>query len=108
MFEKVHEVPQRKTIPFYPRSPYGVTKVYRRWIKVNFRESYNLSAVSGIFFNYESPRGGTEFVSCKITPRAMRVKLGLTNDLHIGNLESRHDLALSRGLHRCYVAHDPQ
>jgi GDPmannose 4,6-dehydratase len=91
MFGKVHEVPQRETTPFYPRSPYGVAKVYGHWITVNYRESYNLFAVSGILFNHESPRRGTEFVTRKITYGAVRIKLGLANDLHLGNLESHRD-----------------
>jgi len=91
MFGKVNEVPQRETTPFYPRSPYGVAKVYGHWITVNYRESYNLFAVSGILFNHESPRRGTEFVTRKITYGAVRIKLGLANDLHLGNLESRRD-----------------
>ena len=91
MFGKVHEVPQRETTPFYPRSPYGVAKVYGHWITVNYRESYNLFAVSGILFNHESPRRGTEFVTRKITYGAVRIKLGLAKDLHLGNLESRRD-----------------
>jgi GDPmannose 4,6-dehydratase len=91
MFGKVHEVPQRETTPFYPRSPYGVAKVYGHWITVNYRESYNLFAVSGILFNHESPRRGTEFVTRKITYGAARIKLGLAKDLHLGNLEARRD-----------------
>ncbi len=91
MFGKVHEVPQRETTPFYPRSPYGVAKLYGHWITVNYRESYNLFAVSGILFNHESPRRGTEFVSRKITYGAARIKLGLAKDLHLGNLEARRD-----------------
>jgi GDPmannose 4,6-dehydratase len=91
MFGKVHEVPQRETTPFYPRSPYGVAKVYGHWITVNYRESYNLFAVSGILFNHESPRRGTEFVTRKITYGAVRIKLGMAKDLHLGNLESRRD-----------------
>lgn len=91
MFGKVHEVPQRETTPFYPRSPYGVAKVYGHWITVNYRESYNLFAVSGILFNHESPRRGTEFVTRKITNGAVRIKLGLAKDLHLGNLESQRD-----------------
>jgi GDPmannose 4,6-dehydratase len=91
MFGKVHEVPQKETTPFYPRSPYGVAKVYGHWITVNYRESYNLFAVSGILFNHESPRRGTEFVTRKITYGAVRIKLGLAKDLHLGNLESRRD-----------------
>ncbi len=91
MFGKVHEVPQKETTPFYPRSPYGVAKVYGHWITVNYRESYNLFAVSGILFNHESPRRGTEFVTRKITYGAVRIKLGLAKELHLGNLESRRD-----------------
>jgi len=91
MFGKVHEVPQKETTPFYPRSPYGVAKVYGHWITVNYRESYNLFAVSGILFNHESPRRGTEFVTRKITHGAVRIKLGLAKELRLGNLESRRD-----------------
>src|SRR5512136_1746054 len=91
MFGKVREVPQRETTPFYPRSPYGVAKVYGHWITVNYRESYNLFAVSGILFNHESPRRGTEFVSRKITCGAARIKLGLAKELLLGNLEARRD-----------------
>ncbi|HEX9091240.1 MAG TPA: GDP-mannose 4,6-dehydratase, partial [Anaerolineales bacterium] len=91
MFGKVHEVPQRETTPFYPRSPYGVAKVYGHWITVNYRESYDLFAVSGILFNHESPRRGTEFVTRKITYGAVRIKLGLAKELRLGNLESRRD-----------------
>jgi GDPmannose 4,6-dehydratase len=91
MFGNVHEVPQRETTPFYPRSPYGVAKLYGHWITVNYRESYNLFAVSGILFNHESPRRGTEFVTRKITHGAVRIKLGLANALHLGNLEARRD-----------------
>jgi GDPmannose 4,6-dehydratase len=91
MFGKVHEVPQKETTPFYPRSPYGVAKVYGHWITVNYRESYNLFAVSGILFNHESPRRGTEFVTRKITYGVVRIKLGLAKDLRLGNLESRRD-----------------
>ena len=91
MFGKVHEVPQKETTPFYPRSPYGVAKVYGHWITVNYRESYDLFTVSGILFNHESPRRGTEFVTRKITYGAVRIKLGMAKDLHLGNLESRRD-----------------
>lgn len=91
MFGKVREVPQRETTSFYPRSPYGVAKVYGHWITVNYRESYNLYAVSGILFNHESPRRGLEFVTRKITYGAARIKLGLTKELHLGNLEARRD-----------------
>jgi GDPmannose 4,6-dehydratase len=91
MFGKVHEVPQKESTPFYPRSPYGVAKVYGHWITVNYRESYDLFAVSGILFNHESPRRGTEFVTRKITYGAVRIKLGLAKDLHLGNLDARRD-----------------
>jgi GDPmannose 4,6-dehydratase len=91
MFGKAHDVPQKETTPFYPRSPYGVAKVYGHWITVNYRESYELFTVSGILFNHESPRRGTEFVTRKITYGAVRIKLGLAKDLHLGNLESRRD-----------------
>jgi GDPmannose 4,6-dehydratase len=91
MFGKVCEVPQRESTPFYPRSPYGVAKVYGHWITVNYRESYNLFAISGILFNHESPRRGTEFVTRKITHAAVRIKLGLAKELRLGNLEARRD-----------------
>jgi len=91
MFGKVCEVPQRESTPFYPRSPYGVAKVYGHWITVNYRESYNLFTVSGILFNHESPRRGTEFVTRKITHTAVRIKLGMAKELRLGNLEARRD-----------------
>ena len=91
MFGKVREVPQRESTPFYPRSPYGVAKCYGHWITVNYRESYNLFAVSGILFNHESPRRGIEFVTRKITYNAVRIKLGLAEELRLGNLDSRRD-----------------
>ena len=91
MFGKVVEVPQCETTPFYPRSPYGVAKVYGHWITVNYRESYNLFAVSGILFNHESPRRGIEFVTHKITHGVARIKLGLANELRLGNLDARRD-----------------
>jgi len=91
MFGKVREVPQRETTPFYPRSPYGVAKVYGHWITVNYRESYDLFAVSGILFNHESPRRGLEFVTRKVTYGVARIKLGLTEHLALGNLESQRD-----------------
>jgi GDPmannose 4,6-dehydratase len=91
MFGKVQEVPQRETTPFYPRSPYGAAKVYGHWITVNYRESYNLYACSGILFNHESPRRGLEFVTRKITHAVARIKLGLQDELHLGNLEARRD-----------------
>lgn len=91
MFGKVQEVPQRETTPFYPRSPYGVAKVYGHWITINYRESYNLHASSGILFNHESPRRGIEFVTRKVTYNAAKIKLGLANELRIGNLDARRD-----------------
>jgi GDPmannose 4,6-dehydratase len=91
MFGKVVEVPQRESTPFYPRSPYGVAKVYGHWITVNYRESYGMHANSGILFNHESPRRGLEFVTRKITNSAARIKLGLDKELRLGNLESQRD-----------------
>jgi GDPmannose 4,6-dehydratase len=91
MFGKVVESPQRESTPFYPRSPYGVAKVYGHWITVNYRESYGLYAVSGILFNHESPRRGLEFVTRKVTDGVARIKLGLARELHLGNLEARRD-----------------
>jgi GDPmannose 4,6-dehydratase len=91
MFGKVQEVPQRETTPFYPRSPYGVAKVYGHWITVNYRESYDLFACSGILFNHESPRRGLEFVTRKVSHGAALIKLGLARELRLGNLESRRD-----------------
>ena len=91
MFGKVTETPQRESTPFYPRSPYGVAKVYGHWITVNYRESYDLFAVSGILFNHESPRRGIEFVTRKVSDGVARIKLGLAKDLHLGNLDSRRD-----------------
>lgn len=91
MFGKVVEVPQRETTPFYPRSPYGVAKVYGHWITVNYRESYNLFAVSGILFNHESPRRGFEFVTRKVSRGAAAIKLGLANELRLGNLDAQRD-----------------
>jgi GDPmannose 4,6-dehydratase len=91
MFGKVREVPQNENTPFYPRSPYGVAKVYGHWITVNYRESYGLFACSGILFNHESPRRGLEFVTHKITHGVARIKLGLANELRLGNLEARRD-----------------
>ena len=91
MFGKVREVPQNEHTPFYPRSPYGVAKVYGHWITVNYRESYGIFAVSGILFNHESPRRGLEFVTHKVTYGAARIKLGLADELRLGNLEARRD-----------------
>jgi GDPmannose 4,6-dehydratase len=91
MFGKVRAVPQNENTPFYPRSPYGISKVYGHWITVNYRESYDMFAVSGILFNHESPRRGLDFVTRKITHGAARIRLGLTNELRLGNLEARRD-----------------
>ncbi len=91
MFGKVQEVPQRESTPLYPRSPYGVAKVYGHWITINYRESYDMFACSGILFNHESPRRGLEFVTHKITHAAARIKLGLADELRLGNLEARRD-----------------
>jgi GDPmannose 4,6-dehydratase len=91
MFGKVLEVPQRESTPFYPRSPYGVAKMYGHWITVNYRESFNIFATSGILFNHESPRRGLEFVTRKITDAVARIKLGLAKELRLGNLESQRD-----------------
>jgi GDPmannose 4,6-dehydratase len=91
MFGKVQETPQTERTPFYPRSPYGVAKVYAHWITVNYRESYNIFACSGICFNHESPRRGLEFISRKVTDGVARIKLGLADKLKLGNLEARRD-----------------
>lgn len=91
MFGKVREVPQTENTPFYPRSPYGVAKVYGHWITVNYRESYNLHATSGILFNHGSPRRGLEFVERKVAHGAARIKLGLDRELRLGNLDARRD-----------------
>src|SRR5881392_722908 len=91
MFGKVREVPQTELTPFYPRSPYGVSKVYGHYITVNYRESYNLFAVSGILFNHESPRRGLEFVTREVTDGVARIKLGLADSLALGNLDAQRD-----------------
>ena len=91
MFGKVQAVPQREDTPFYPRSPYGVSKVYGHWATINYRESYDLFAVSGILFNHESPRRGLEFVTRKVTDAVARIKLGVQSELRLGNLEARRD-----------------
>jgi GDPmannose 4,6-dehydratase len=91
MFGKVMEVPQTENTPFYPRSPYGVAKVYGHWITVNYRESFDMYATSGILFNHESPRRGLEFVTRKISMTVAKIKLGLTKELRLGNLEARRD-----------------
>jgi len=91
MFGKVMEVPQRESTPFYPRSPYGVAKVYGHWITVNYRESFNMFATSGILFNHESPRRGLEFVTRKISDGVAKIKLGMAKELRLGNLEAQRD-----------------
>src|SRR2546421_8068797 len=91
MFGKVREVPQRETTPFHPRSPYGVAKVYGHHITVNYRESYGLFACSGILFNHEGPRRGLEFVTRKVTHGVARIKLGLSSELRLGNLQAKRD-----------------
>jgi len=91
MFGKVKEIPQTELTPFHPRSPYGVAKIYGHWITVNYRESYDIFGVSGILFNHESPRRGIEFVTRKVTYNAARIKLGLSKELHLGNLEAKRD-----------------
>ena len=91
MFGRVQETPQNEDTPFYPRSPYGVAKVYGHWITVNYRESYGLFAVSGILFNHESPRRGREFVTRKVSESVARIALGLQDDLRLGNLDAKRD-----------------
>jgi GDPmannose 4,6-dehydratase len=91
MFGKVVETPQSESTPFYPRSPYGVSKVYGHWITINYRESYDMFATSGILFNHESPRRGLEFVTRKVTDGVARIKLGLAKELRLGNLDSTRD-----------------
>ncbi len=95
MFGKVREVPQTELTPFYPRSPYGVSKVFAHYITVNYRESYNLFAVSGILFNHESPRRGLEFVTRKVSDGVARIKLGLADSLALGNLDAQRDWGFS-------------
>jgi GDPmannose 4,6-dehydratase len=103
MFGKVQAVPQDEDTPFYPRSPYGVAKVYGHWITVNYRESYDMHASSGILFNHESPRRGIEFVTRKITYNVARIKHGLQTELRLGNLDARRDWGFAgdyvRGMH---------
>src|SRR5579871_4419525 len=96
MFGKVREVPQNEATPFYPRSPYGVAKAYGHFITVNYRESYGLHATSGILFNHESPRRGLEFVTRKITWHAAAIKLGLEQELRLGNLDAERDWGYAR------------
>ncbi len=96
MFGKVLEVPQVETTPFYPRSPYGVAKVYGHWITVNYRESYDLHASSGILFNHESPRRGLEFVTRKISNAVAKISLGLADELRLGNLDAQRDWGFAK------------
>ncbi|MCK4835000.1 MAG: GDP-mannose 4,6-dehydratase, partial [Candidatus Aminicenantes bacterium] len=91
MFGKVKTIPQNEETPFHPRSPYGVAKVYGHWITVNYRESYGIKGFSGILFNHESPRRGIEFVTRKVTYNAAKIKLGITNELRLGNLDAKRD-----------------
>jgi len=91
MYGKVQAVPQTESTPFYPRSPYGVAKLYGHWITINYRESYNMYCVSGILFNHESPRRGREFVTRKVTDGVARIKLGLAKELRLGNLDAKRD-----------------
>jgi GDPmannose 4,6-dehydratase len=95
MFGKVQEVPQKETTPFYPRSPYGVAKVYGHWITINYRESYDLHATSGILFNHTSPRRGLEFVLRKITYGVAKISLGMADELRLGNLDSSRDIGFA-------------
>jgi GDPmannose 4,6-dehydratase len=111
MFGLVQEVPQRETTPFYPRSPYGVAKLYGHWITKNYRESYGLYACSGILFNHESERRGLEFVTRKITNAAARIRLGLQSDLALGNLDAKRDWGHAadyvRAMHLMLQADEP-
>lgn len=96
MYGKVHEVPQRETTPFHPRSPYACAKVYAYWLTVNYREAYNMHASNGILFNHESPRRGETFVTRKITQAAARIKLGMQDALYLGNLDAKRDWGYAR------------
>ncbi|MCC6794962.1 MAG: GDP-mannose 4,6-dehydratase [Candidatus Hydrogenedentes bacterium] len=96
MYGDVRETPQKETTPFYPRSPYGVAKAYGHWITVNYRESYDMFAVSGILFNHESPRRGLEFVTRKVTDGVARIKLGVAKELRLGNLDAKRDWGFAR------------
>jgi GDPmannose 4,6-dehydratase len=96
LFGKVREVPQNEDTPFYPRSPYGVSKVYAHWITINYRESYDMYTTSGILFNHESPRRGIEFVTRKITHAVARIKLGLQGELRLGNLDAKRDWGFAK------------
>ncbi|TVX97080.1 GDP-mannose 4,6-dehydratase [Cohnella terricola] len=101
MFGKVVEVPQKESTPFYPRSPYGVAKLYGHWATVNHRESYDLYACSGILFNHESPRRGIEFVTRKITDAVARIKLGVQQELRLGNLDAKRDWGFAKDYVEC-------
>ncbi|MFD1179410.1 GDP-mannose 4,6-dehydratase [Paenibacillus puldeungensis] len=101
MFGKVVETPQKETTPFYPRSPYGVAKVYGHWMTVNYRESYNMFACSGILFNHESPRRGIEFVTRKITDAVVKIKCGLQHELRLGNLDALRDWGYAKDYVEC-------
>ncbi|HFQ4982566.1 TPA: GDP-mannose 4,6-dehydratase [Vibrio vulnificus] len=96
MFGKVQEIPQRETTPFYPRSPYGVAKLYAHWMVINYRESYDIFATSGILFNHESPLRGQEFVTRKITDTVAKIKLGLSDKLELGNLDAKRDWGFAK------------
>src|SRR5690606_24932220 len=112
MFGKVREVPQTETTPFYPRSPYGVAKLYGHWIAVNYRESYGMHVCSGILFNHESPRRSTEFVSRKISHQVARIKYGLAHELRLGNLDAHRDWGYApdyvRAMHLMLQADEPR
>ncbi|MEW6696513.1 MAG: GDP-mannose 4,6-dehydratase [Bacillota bacterium] len=101
MFGKVQEIPQKETTPFYPRSPYGVAKLYAHWITVNYRESFNMYNCSGILFNHESPIRGIEFVTRKITDAVARIKHGLQNELRLGNLDAKRDWGYAKDFVEC-------
>lgn len=101
MFGKVVETPQKETTPFHPRSPYGVAKVYGHWITVNYRESFDMFACSGILFNHESPRRGLEFVTRKITNAVARIKFGLQNELRLGNIDAKRDWGFAKDYVEC-------
>jgi GDPmannose 4,6-dehydratase len=111
MFGKVVEIPQKESTPFYPRSPYGVAKVYGHWITVNYRESYNLFAVSGILFNHESPRRGLEFVTRKISSSVAKIKYGKQDKLHLGNPDAKRDWGYAKDyvemMHRMLTTDTP-
>jgi GDPmannose 4,6-dehydratase len=111
MFGKVQAVPQREDTPFYPRSPYGVAKLYAHWITVNYRESYGIFGASGILFNHESPLRGREFVTRKITDSVAKIKLGKLDCLELGNLDAKRDWGFARdyveGMHRMLLAGEP-